>query len=76
MKGGIMNISDRIANLYEMVDESYLLARQGRILESDELYVRCYTAAYNMLANFDSGMFSEEELNFLNKVISEFNYEK
>lgn len=71
-----MNISDRLSHLYEMVDESYILAKQGRVMESDELYLKCYTIAYNMLATHDSAMFSEDELNFLNKIISEFNYEK
>jgi hypothetical protein len=59
-----------------MIDQSHALAKKGKIMESDDLYVRCYTVAYNMLASHELGMFSDEELNFLNKIITEFNYEQ
>ena len=71
-----MNISDRLQHLCEMLDQSFILAEKGKIKESDDLYLKCYTIAYNMLAAYDSAMFSDNELNLLNKIISEFNYEQ
>ena len=58
-----------------MIEHCYDLSREGKISQSDELYLKCYTIAYDMLATYHASFFSDEELNFLNKIIAEFNYE-
>lgn len=71
-----MNISDRLFTLYEMVQKSYDLADRGYAAESNELYIKAYKIAENMLNIYEISMFSDEELTFLNHIIKTFDYEQ
>ncbi len=70
-----MSISERMANLYDMIDMSFSLVQQGKYAEADDLYIKCYTTAYDLLSKYDDGFFSQEELDFMNTIISEFEHE-
>jgi hypothetical protein len=70
-----MSISQQLEKLYDMIDQANDLANKKRYQQSDEMYLKCYTIAYDLLSRYDSCFFSNEEYEFLNKILSEFEYE-
>jgi len=68
-------ISDRINTVYDLVQKSYELADHGKSSESNQIYSKAYMIAENLLKTHDNAMFSEEEIDFLNKIITTFDYE-
>lgn len=68
-------LSDRINAVYDLVQKSYELADNGRSAESNQIYIKAFTIAENLIKYNDIGMFSDDELDFLKKIITTFDYE-
>lgn len=70
-----MMISDRINTIHDLIQKSYELADQGKSSQSNEIYSRAFIIAENLLKTHDNTMFSDEEIDFLKKIITTFDYE-
>ena len=70
-----MMISDRINTVHDLVQKSYELADHGKSSQSNEVYARAFVIAENLLKIYDNTMFSDEEIDFLKKIITTFNYD-
>lgn len=70
-----MLISDRLNKIYEIVQRSYELADQGKFSESNELYTRAYILTENIINTNSNIYFTEEEYEFLQKIIKTFEHE-
>jgi|LauGreDrversion4_2_1035121.scaffolds.fasta_scaffold104630_3 hypothetical protein len=68
-------ISDRINTVYDLIQRSYDLADHGKSSESNDVYGKAFIIAENLIKNNDIAMFSDDELDFLKKIITTFNYE-
>jgi len=69
------NISDKLVTLHELIEQSYYRAKQGRLSESHDLYMRAFLIAENMLKTNHPSVFLESEYEFLNEIIDRFNNE-
>lgn len=70
-----MLISDRLNKIYEMVQRSYELADQGKFTESNDLYTRAYILTENLIETNLTTYFTDEEYDFLQKIIKTFEHE-
>lgn len=68
-------ISDRINTVQDLVQKSFELADRGKSSESNEIYSRAFIIAENLLKTNDIAMFSDDEIDFLKKIITTFDYE-
>lgn len=72
---GMTSISDRLVTLHELVEKSHMLSQLGRYAESNDYYIRASIIAENLIKTHDTSMFTESELEFISKILSDFNYE-
>lgn len=70
-----MQISDRVNKIYEMVQRSYELADQNKFTESNDLYRRAYILTENLIDTNLTTYFTDEEYDFLQKIIKTFEHE-
>lgn len=69
------SISDRLAYVNELIFRSYEMSKIGFTNQSNDLYNKAFIIAENILKNNDHGLFSDEEIMFLKKIVEESNYE-
>jgi hypothetical protein len=68
----MMQITKRLNEIHKSHDTARQLAKQGKYEQSDDYYIEAYTNAVDLIESYTSGYFTDEEFEFLNLIIEEF----
>jgi hypothetical protein len=72
----MITISEKLNEISNLIDLSHHTAINGDFDYSNNLYRKAYIMSRTMLENIDHAMLSDEEINFLIKIIKSFDYEQ